>query len=202
VNEAEPTERLPKEEVEMKRTTWLVAANAILAVSLVASGSLAQGRGMGRGRGMGMGMGMGPGMGRGAGVCQGLGPGAGAGGWWNWVTPKTDAQKAFVNEVTRLHADIRAKNLEIYTLRAQNASQSEISKKQAEVTALQARLAQVTQANQTLLRELGVPAGYGVCDGTGPKGNGLGYGRGAGWGRGNGMGLRNGTGPNPYCPLK
>jgi hypothetical protein len=185
-------------------------------MALVANAALAQGRGMGQGRGAGGGMGMR--RGAGAGWCNGQGPGAGlrngqglgagAGGWWTRVTPKTAEQKAFVDRVTKLHADIRTTNLEIATLRSKNAPQDQVAQKQSEVAGLRAELSKVTQSNTALLKELGVPVGYGVCDGTGPKancpmaGSGQGRGPGCGMGRGNGMGLRNGTGPNPNCPLK
>jgi hypothetical protein len=199
------------EKVSMKRTGIVLTVTMVLSVALLASVSLSQGRGAGRGRGAGMGMGRGAG----AGCCNGQGQAAGAGGWWTRVAPKTTEQKAFVDKVTRLHASIRALNVEIATLRAKKAPQADIDKMQAKATTLRTKLAKVTNDNAPMLKEMGVPAGCGVCDGTGPKANcpyaGQGRGRngncpyagtGQGLGRGNGMGLRDGTGPNPNCPLK
>jgi len=124
------------------------------------------------------------------------------------VNPTTPEQQAFVKQVTDLHNQIRALNLEIAGLRASNAPSEQIAAREQQVAALRAELARVTAANEKLLRDMGIPAPYGVCNGQGPAGKvganvaGAGRGTGAGAARGNGMGLRNGTGPNPYCPLK
>jgi hypothetical protein len=157
-----------------------------LSVALAAGSAVAQGPGQGRGRGAGGGFCGG----RGGGGCMGLTPGAGVGGWWTRVVPTTPAQKAFVAQVTNLHSQIRQANLDLVALRAAKAPAAQIAAKQQQITALRSELQRVTSANQTLLKQMGVPAG--VCDGTGPKGRGQGMGR----------GLRNGTGPNPNCPIR
>jgi len=188
----------------MTRAAIAGTVAGVLAMALLAGALPGQGRGMGWGRGQGMGMGRGAG----AGWCMGLGPGAGAGGWWTRVTPQTPEQRAFVDQVARLHNEIRAANLAALALQAQDASQDRLAPKLQEVAALRARLAKISRSNSALLQQMGVPAGYGICDGTGPRpgcpmaGFGRGRGMGGGMGRGYGMGLRNGTGPNPNCPLK
>jgi TolA-binding protein len=116
------------------------------------------------------------------------------------VTPTTPEQQAFVNQVTDLHAQIRQLNLEIAGLQASNAPADQIAAREQQVASLRAELARVTAANEKLLREMGIPAPYGVCNGQGLGATWRGSGTGAF--RGNGMGLRNGTGPNPDCPLK
>ncbi len=184
-----------------KKMTAGALAATLVAATMVPT--LAQGRGRGFGGGAGW---------RGNGVCMGAGLGRGAGrgpgGWWTRVNPATPEQQAFVQQVTDLHNRIRALNLEIAGMRAANAPADQIAKKEQDVTALRSELARVTTANEKLLREMGIPAPYGVCNGQGPIGR---YGGGAarvGGGQrwngmvGAGLGPRNGTGPNPYCPLK
>lgn len=132
------------------------------------------------------------------GYGRGYGQGRGAGGgWWNRVNPKTPEQKALVNQVSELHSRIRTANWDLRTLTAQNAPAAQVQAKQQEVASLRNQLQQLTAANQALLQAMGVPAGYGVCDGSGPRG-GQGYGRRGGMG----LGPRDGSGPNPNCPLK
>jgi hypothetical protein len=191
----------------MKRNGIVLAASVAFSLVLIAGAGIAQGRGMGRGRGAGMGAG------RGAGMRCAQGQAGVGGGWWTRVTPTTAEQKSFVKQVTKLHADIRVANVSIANLRAQKAAADKIAAKQSEVTALRTKLGKLTTDNAGLLKEMGVPANCGICDGTGPKadcpyacpGRGRGgncpYG-GTGAGRGNGQGLRDGSGPNPNCPLK
>jgi TolA-binding protein len=117
----------------------------------------------------------------------------GAGGWWTQVTPQTPEQQALVDRVTDLHDRIRAANLEIANLRSRNAPAAQIAQKQQAVTDLRAELAKVTSANSAPIRQMGVPAGRGVCDGTGPKGYGPGRGR---------CGANCPLCTNPNCPFK
>lgn len=159
----------------------------------------AQGRGRGFGGGMGR-QGACAGMGAGYGRQAGRGPG----GWWTRVTPTTPEQQAFISQVTDIHNQIRALNIEIAGLRANKGAPAEIAAKEQRIVELRAELSRITTANEKLIRDMGVPAPYGVCNGQGPAGRfgGQGAGMGRMGARGNGMGLRNGTGPNPYCPLK
>lgn len=136
----------------------------------------------------------------------------GAGGWWNRATPNTPQQRALVEQAAALQDRIRSVRQEAYTLRLRNAPAAQVQAKDREAANLQEQMRQLVAKNQTALQEMGVPAGYGACDGIGPRGAGMGYGRGGGMGRGNGMrrgggmgmgyGLRDGSGPNPYCPLR
>lgn len=205
----------------MKRKVLLLTLLVVLPLTLLASVLLAQGRGQGRGNGYGRGRGMGYGMGNG--MCR-MNSGnsadmAGVGGWWTRVTPKTTEQRTFVTKVTGLHEQIRTTNVELASLQAGNASAAKIADKQKALFTLRTELQKVTTANSALFKQMGVPAGMGVCDGTGPKGACNGYcqtpgmdcancpyagtyGQGNGFGRGNGMRLRNGSGPNLNCPLK
>ncbi len=191
----------------MRRRSVVVMVGALVALVLVSGMTLGQGRGMGRGNrsgGMGMGCGGGQCMGSASSAMMRGGTGRGAGGWWTRLTPGTSAQKAFVDQVARLHGDIRATNFEIASLRSQEAAPGQIARKQQEVSALQSELGSLSVHNAALLREMRVPAGCGVCDGTGPKASCpmAGNRGGAGAMRGNGMGPRNGTGPNPNCPRR
>lgn len=175
----------------MKRTLGAVAMVMVLSAALTAGTAEAQRRGMG------------PGAGRGAGNCvitgQPLGAGIGrGGGWWLRVSPKSEAEKQLVANVTKLHEEIRATNLEIARLRAANADAGQIAQLEAKVNGLRQQLMEATRKGEPLIRAMGVPSPYGVCDGSGPKGA-MGNGRGRG-GSGNGLRLRDGTGPN--CPLR
>ena len=159
-----------------------------------------------QGRGRGFGAGMGPRAG-GYGIGAGLGrqAGRGPGGWWTRVTPTTPEQQAFIAQVTDIHNQIRTLNFEIASLRANKGSAADIAAKEQKIAELRAELSRITTANEKLIRDMGIPAPYGVCTGQGPAGRfggqgAPGMGR-AGW-RGNGLGLRDGSGPNPYCPLK
>jgi len=222
----------------MKGNLFGFATVGVMAAALVAGSAMGQGprpgQGAGQGpayrqgagAGQGQRMGQGPRQGMGMGMGQGMGQGMGfrgAGGWWNRVTPQTPQQKAFVDQVSALHNRIQAVNQELRALTAQNAPAAQIQAKQQEVATLRSQVQQLTTANQALLQQMGVPAGSGVCDGSGPKGgqNGQGMGpRGGGMGRGMGQGPRDGsgrmagpgrgmrlgpqdgTGPNPDCQLK
>jgi len=106
-----------------------------------------------------------------------------------------------VQQVSDIHARIRASNVEIGQLTGKKAPAADIEKRRLEIAALRAELARVTAGNERLLREMGIPAPYGVCNGQGNGGRGGGAG---GWcgGRGTGPRLRDGSGPNPNCPLK
>jgi len=127
--------------------------------------------------------------------------GRGPGGWWTRVTPSTPEQEAFLKQVTDIHNKIRALQWEVAGLRASNAPAAEIEKREKQIADLRAELVRVTTANEKLIREMGIPAPYGVCNG---QGRGARMGGTPGFGRygGRGFGPRNGTGPNPYCPLK
>jgi TolA-binding protein len=183
----------------MRNKIGFAVMTALITVSLTAP-VLAQGRGRGPAAGAGR---------RGAGVCMGAGfgrgAGNGAGGWWNRVTPTTPEQQAFVNQVADLHKQIRDLNIEVAGMRTSNAPAAEIAKREQRIAELRAELSRLTAANEKLIRDMGIPAPYGVCNGQGRGGRlGGNPGPGAGWSgfRGNGLGLRNGTGPNPNCPLK
>lgn len=174
----------------MKHRMALVGLAGLLSLALVAPASA---QGWGRGAGMGR---------RGQGARMGMGyAGRGQGGWWARVNPTTPEQQALVAQVTDLHNQIRKLNYEIWQLRASDPANPEIAKREQAVASLRAELAKVTSANETVIRQLGVPAPYGVCNGQG-LGRGAGAGRGWGGARGNGLGLRDGSGPNPNCPLK
>lgn len=180
------------------KTRTALAVSAVLLTIFLTVPMLAQGRGRGFGYGAGRQGAAWAGRNPGAGWGVGRGPG----GWWTRVTPSTPEQEAFLKQVTDIHNQIRTLNWEIAALRAANGPADEIARKEKQIADLRAELAKVTAANEKLLREMGVPAPFGVCTGQGPAGK---FGRGAGWGGfggGRGFGPRNGTGPNPYCPLK
>lgn len=167
--------------------------------------------------GAGMGMGRRAGMGAGMGARCYAGAGGGY-GWWTRVEPKTAQQRAFVARVTELHNQIQAQSAQIASLRAQKNTQKQIAACQKKITSLRAELQKVTRANASLLKEMGVPAGAGMCNGTGPGcqagtcpccgavcQGGICPGCGTACpyvGAGAGRGLRDGSGPNPNCPLK
>lgn len=177
----------------LARTTLVMLMSAVLVVPVMAQG---RGRGYGGGfrqRGWAAGQ-----------NAPGYNPnwqGRGAGGWWARVTPSTPEQEAFLKQVTDIHNKIRSLNWEISGLRASNAPSAEIEKREKQIADLRAELVRVTTANEKLIREMGIPAPYGVCSGLG---RGAQRGPGGAWGGygGRGFGPRNGTGPNPYCPLK
>jgi|GEM_PF-1369435 hypothetical protein len=152
----------------MRRTYVFVTAMALLILALLIGPVFAQGwgRGYGRGGGMGMGRGMGRGMGMGPGMYGRQG--GGFGGWWNKVNPQTPEQKALVSKVTDLHNRIRTANQELYILRTQNASADKINQKLNQINALRTELQAVTTSNQGLLQQMGLPLGFGVCNGQGP----------------------------------
>ncbi len=205
----------------MRKSIFGVMAMSVMVVA-VAGAAVGQNPRAGAGTGAGRANGYGPGsratvaQAPNASQAPGYGQGfRGAGGWWNRVTPQTPEQTAFVAQVSELHNRIRAANGELRALAARNAPAVQVQAKQQEVASLQSQLRQLTTANQALLQQMGVPAGYGVCDGTGPRG-GQGYGRrggmgrgmaqgprdGSGPGRGMRLGPRDGSGPNANCPLK
>lgn len=178
----------------MKRTLVTTVAILGLAGTLALTAVSAQGNGQGRGAGQGRG--------NRAGTCIGLNNGTGTpGGWWARVTPNTPQQAEFVAQLRDIHNRIRTLNIEIATLRNQNGSAAAIAQKQQQVNGLRQELQRLTTANQALLREMGVPNGAGVCDGTGPKGQGQGYGKGQGKGAGMGKGAGKGQGRNSNCPF-
>ncbi len=175
----------------MRKGLMAAAAAASLAV-VIALPAVGQGRGR-----CGLALG---GPRYGAGMGQGMG--RGAGGWWARVNPTTPEQTAFVRSVTDLHASIRKLNWEIADLKAKGGAPAEIAKREQAIAAHRAELSKLTTANEKLIREMGIPAPYGVCDGTGSRMGGCGFGYGRGGMRGNGLRLRDGSGPNPNCPLK
>lgn len=175
----------------MSNRLMVAAGAAFLAVVLVLPAA-----GQGRGRGFW-------GAGRvGAGAGPGQGYGRGAGGWWNRVNPATPEQTALVQQVSDLHAKIRTLNWEIADLKANKGAPAEIAKREKAIAEYRAELSRLTTENEKLIREMGVPAPFGVCTGTGPRLGNRWYGNGAAGWRGNGLRLRDGSGPNPYCPLK
>ena len=211
----------------MRRTYVFVTAMILVILALLIGPVLAQGwgRGYGRGGGMGMGRGMGRGMGMGPGMYGRQG--GGYGGWWNNVNPQTPEQKTLVSKVTDLHNRIRTANQELYILRTQNASADKINKKLNQINVLRTEMQAVTTSNRGMLQQMGLPLGYGVCNGQGPgancaicpfylngtypgcpyvkTGNAVNNANRAKNGtpfKGGGLGLRNGTGPNPNCPIK
>jgi len=167
----------------MRAGRWLMV---LLGVAVLGAWTVSEASAQGRGR-MG---GYGPRWGNGACVQPGYGMGMG-GGWWMRANPQTPEQKSLVARVTELHNEIRAANAELWAMQARKASAKEIAAQQNKITALRAELQRVTQQNEQVIRSLGIPAPYGVCDGTGPKG----------FGGGRGMGPRGGGG-NPYCPFR
>ncbi|MBM3493901.1 MAG: hypothetical protein FJX72_06210 [Armatimonadetes bacterium] len=173
----------------------------VVALVALAMPALAQGRGRGAGAGAGAGMGR-----RGAGTCMGAGygrqAGVGRGGWWNRVTPANAEQEAFLKQVTGLHNEIRSLNIEIAGIRTSNGPADEIAKRENRIAELRAELSRATTANEKLIRDMGVPAPYGVCNGQGRGARMGGQGMGRMGLRGNGLGLRDGSGPNPNCRLK
>ncbi|MGC8667343.1 MAG: hypothetical protein ACP5VE_04395 [Chthonomonadales bacterium] len=169
----------------MRTARWVMTLVGIGALAASTFGAVwAQGRGR-----MG---GFGPGAGRGACLRAGNGMAFAGGGWWTRVTPRTAEEKALVARVTELHNALRSARADLWAMQARKAPAKEIAAQQQKILNLQAELQSVTQKNEALIRGMGIPAPYGVCDGTGPKGP-----RG-----GRGMGPRNGTGPNPYCPFR
>jgi hypothetical protein len=104
-------------------------------------------------------------------------PGAGAGaGWWSRVDPQTDAERAYVAEVTRLHQEIRDRQCQLLDLRAGNAGAKAIAGKQAEIDALRDRLHDLNLRNRELHQRLmqDLPRARGQRVGAGPGGQGRG----------------------------
>ncbi len=174
------------------RGRWMVMPIAVaLAVALVLPAV-----GQGRGRG-----GWAQGGGRwGGGYGQGFG--RGAGGWWARVNPATPEQAALIRQMSELHAKIRTLNWEIADQRSRNGAPSEIAAREQMIAEHRKELAKLTSENEKLIREMGVPAPYGVCNGNGRRMGGGRFGTGPIGGRGNGLRLRDGSGPNPNCLLK
>ncbi len=176
---------------------WFAAAwIAVLALGLLWTTAEAQRPGRNARRGFGVvryGVGN-----RGGGI---MGRGYGYGGWWNRGQAATPEQRELVAKVADLHEQIRMKYIEISALRMGNAPAQEIADAEGAVNRLRSELAALTQANERIIRDMGVPQPYGICDGSG---RGRGMRAVGGWGGrgGRGRGLRDGTGPNPYCPLK
>ena len=96
----------------------------------------------------------------------GCGLGLGMGGWWNWVQPQTDAQKAFVADVKSLHDQIAA---------------AQIAGDQTLTASLRTKLHDLMYNNVALHQQLMLSI---------RSANGTGYGRGMGTGcRGAGRGM-------------
>lgn len=158
------------------KTRAFVAVTIIIALLLVASMVYAQGRAKqgpaqwsaqpGPGA-------KGPGFGRGAGFGK-MGmpcpfgytqPNPNAGGWWTRVKPVTKEQKAFIDEVAKLHNQIRERQWELNRLRASNGDPKKIASLEKELNDLRTRLHDVMINNQALMRQMGGPQfGRGYCD--------------------------------------
>lgn len=116
----------------------------------------------------------------------GAGPaGAGMGGWWTRVNARTPEQRAFISEVRKLHEQIKAKQLEVATLQAENASAADIAARQKELDALRTQLRATMVKHRAVCTQLGV-RGCAQCGDvhSGACPIGLGAGMGAGAGRG------------------
>lgn len=201
----------------MKRSVTMVVTSLFVAASLT-GGAFSQGKGQankGKGQNQSQAQKQKPAQ---PGVCPFGGPGQGAGmgqgGWWTRVTPKTNEEKVFVAQVTEMHNQIRAAQQQLMTMRRNGAPAADIAAKEQQIATMRQQLQAYLEANKALMEKLGVPAGCGACDGSGPNGKGPGMGQGRGKGGngqgmgqgrgrgGNGQGLRDGTGPNPNCPVK
>ncbi|MDH7571117.1 MAG: hypothetical protein QHJ73_16195, partial [Armatimonadota bacterium] len=119
----------------------------------------------------------------------------GWGPWWNRVTPTTPQQKALVDEVKGLHAQIWQKQAELRALQLQpQPNEAAVRAKQAEVDALRKRVQELMVKNQAVVQQM-VPqatagGGRGPCGlGLGPCGGVPGSACPYGWGPGAGMGM-------------
>jgi len=183
----------------MKKTA-LTAATVVLVLALSITLVWAQGRGAGYGR-----------IGQPCpyGYTQ---PNPNAGRWWTRVKPTTPEQKAFVDEVSRLHKQIREKQFEMAQLRASGGAEAKIAAIQKDVDKLREKLYNVMIENRELRQQMG-PAGPGTAFGT-PWTRQMGPGA---WQRGGSYGFRGRTPgtfgqcpypgarpmrPGPYCPYR
>lgn len=161
----------------MKRLTLINIAAVVVAALVITAAFAAQG----------------PGRGLGAKACQqgqpcpyGYDQPGPQGRWWTDAQPATPEQKAFIDRIAGIHKQIRDKNLEIGRMRAENAPQGEIAKKQAEIDALRTELHDVMYQNRELRQQIG---GFGMGRGRGagrggrlcPNGYEPGTGRGGWW---------------------
>ncbi|GEM_PF-732615 len=133
----------------MKRST-VIAALAILAVILSITLVYAQGRGAG--------------VGRNAQACpyRNTCPNPDAGGWWTKVQPTTLEQKAFVDQVTAFHNQVREKQMALAQLQAAKGDAGKIAQLESEIAALRTQFHEFMLKNQQIRLQLGVP-GCGVC---------------------------------------
>lgn len=158
------------------KTRAFVAVLILIALVLMASLVYAQGRarlGQGGGPGPGIcpcgGAGFGPGAGYGrSGMPCPFGytqPNPNAGGWWTRVKPTTKEQKAFVDEVTSLHEQIRQRQFELNNLRISKGDPKRIASLENELADLRTRLHDVMVKNRTLMTQMGVSSSAGAyCD--------------------------------------
>lgn len=125
----------------MKRV-WMTMAFAVLVTTVALSPVLSQGRGGGRGNAYGA---------KGQPCPYGyMQPNPNAGGWWTRVDPTNPQQKQFVEQVMRLHEEIRQKQFELAQLQKAKADQAAIDAKQAEIQALRSQLHQLQSSNREL----------------------------------------------------
>ncbi len=164
----------------MRLLTGMLITTVLVSAALMA---YAQG-GPGRGRGRGVGCPAAQ-----CGLAQG---GCAQAGWWTKVKAQTPAQQAFINDVAALHDQIRAKILQLATLQAGNASQSDTQATLAELNKLRTDLKSLMTNNARICKELGVVdcstctgCWCGCCDLCACQGigRGLGLGIGGWWNR-------------------
>lgn len=88
---------------------------------------------------------------------------AGGGGWWTRVNPTDPKQKAFVEEVGKLHNQIREAQLELRTLETAKADTATIEAKKTELNALRNQLCELQNKNLELKQQImqSAPAGRG-----------------------------------------
>jgi len=150
----------------------MLAIGALL-LALTLTFGFAQGRGAGKGKGWGA---------QGKPCPYGLTqPNPNSGGWWTRVSPTDPKQKAFVEDVARLHTQIREKQFALRELEAAKASPETIKARQAEIDSLRAKLHDLQSSNRTLKQMMqngrGRGRGQGICPyGNSPQGQ-MGQGR-------------------------
>ena len=167
----------------MTRTLSIMLGATIL-VSLAASPLLAQG--WGRAQGYGYAGGGCPRWGAGAGTGRG-----GGGGWWTRVQPQSEEQAQLVQELTKLHHEIRSQRVELWVAQSDPDQAGKVEKLQGQIADLQEKVHKLTLDNADLQLQV-APAGTQCPWGANAPG------WGGGWGRGRGMG----RGMNPYCPYR
>lgn len=96
---------------------------------------------------------------------------AGGGGWWTRLNPTDPKQKAFVEEIGKLHNQIRDAQFALRALEAAKADTATIEARKTELNTLRNQLCELQNNNMDLKQQIMQSA---------PRGRGFGR----GWGRG------------------